>query len=67
MGFDTFTATQVASTNKMLGAAVLAVDASLYLLVTVLALLFPAVALSGAKGWAAVASWPEDRQADEPA
>jgi 4-amino-4-deoxy-L-arabinose transferase-like glycosyltransferase len=72
MGFDTFTCTQVASTNKVLGAVVLAVDASLYLLVTVLALLFPAVALSEAKGWAGlmksaggtadVASWREDRR-----
>lgn len=52
VGFDTFTSAQVAKRSKLLGAAVLAADASLYLLATVLALLFPAVVLSRAKGWA---------------
>lgn len=75
MGFDTFTSAQVAGANKQLGALVLALDAGLYLLVTVLALLFPLVVLSRAKGWvglmksagetgddAAVAAWVEDRR-----
>ncbi len=41
MGFDTFTSAQVARSNKKLGALVLAIDAGLYLLVTMLALLLP--------------------------
>jgi 4-amino-4-deoxy-L-arabinose transferase-like glycosyltransferase len=75
MGFDTFTSAQVAKTDKKLGALVLVLDAGLYLLVTVLAILLPAVVLSRAKGWAglmksagqtgdeaAAAAWGEDRK-----
>jgi 4-amino-4-deoxy-L-arabinose transferase-like glycosyltransferase len=51
-GFDTFTSAQVAKIDRKLGALVLALDASLYLLVTFLALLLPAVVLSSGKGWA---------------
>jgi serine/threonine-protein kinase len=75
VGFDTFTSAQVAKSDKTLGALVLMIDAGLYLLLTVLALLFPAVVLSRAKGWAglmnsagqsgdeaAAAAWGEDRK-----
>jgi 4-amino-4-deoxy-L-arabinose transferase-like glycosyltransferase len=75
VGFDTFTSAQLAKVDKKLGALALVADASLYLLTTILALLFPAVALSRAKGWpalmksagdagddAAAAAWGADRR-----
>jgi 4-amino-4-deoxy-L-arabinose transferase-like glycosyltransferase len=62
MGFDTFTSAQVAKVDKKLAALVLALDAGLYLLLTLPALLFPAVVLSPAKGWAGLMkSAGEDR------
>jgi 4-amino-4-deoxy-L-arabinose transferase-like glycosyltransferase len=51
LGFDTFTSAQIATKSKLLGALVLALDASLYLALMFLALLFPLVVLSRAKGW----------------
>jgi 4-amino-4-deoxy-L-arabinose transferase-like glycosyltransferase len=52
LGFDTFTSTQLAKKSRSMGALALALDASLYLMLTFLSLLFPAVVLSRAKGWA---------------
>lgn len=71
-GFDTFTSAQVAKSSKKLGALVLLLDAGLYVLVSLLALLLPAVVLSPAKGWAGLmksagedgdaAAWADDRK-----
>jgi 4-amino-4-deoxy-L-arabinose transferase-like glycosyltransferase len=50
-GFDTFTSAQLAKESRLAGTLTLAADAGLYVWLCLLALLFPAVVLSRAKGW----------------
>jgi 4-amino-4-deoxy-L-arabinose transferase-like glycosyltransferase len=54
MGFDTFTSAQVSRSSKKLAALVLAIDAGLYLLTTIAAMLLPLAILSPALGWPAL-------------